>query len=162
MRGVKGYHRFLDSFTYVFIYLLILCVCVCVLDTYPLRPCCEGINGGLCGSVNSNGAPLYTVCPLPQKALFWDRFHPTNSGWKTISRILFNRSWSGWTRCEGVVRNNNVLIETWVACTIIPIHSKSGLVCELTLRVNRHSNGQESPLCILAFSMGHRIIFYDT
>ena len=25
--------------------------------------------------------------------------------------------------------------------------TQSGLVCEFTLRVNRHSNGQESPLC---------------
>ena len=30
---------------------------------------------------------------------------------------------------------------------MLRIKLKSGLVCELTLRVNRHSNGQESPLC---------------
>ena len=45
---------------------------------------------------------------------------------------------------------------------MLRIKLKHGLVCELTLRVNRHSNGQESPLCILAFTMSHRIIFYDT
>ena len=37
-----------------------------------------------------------------------------------------------------------------------------GLVCEHTLRVNRDSNGQESPLCLVALSMSHRVIFYDT
>ena len=29
---------------------------------------------------------------------------------------------------------------------VLRIKLKCGLVCELTLRVNRHSNGQESPL----------------
>ena len=30
--------------------------------------------------------------------------------------------------------------------SVLRIKLKCGLVCELTLRVNRHSNGQESPL----------------
>ena len=37
-----------------------------------------------------------------------------------------------------------------------------GLVCENTLRVSGHSNGQESPLSFVALTMSHRIIFYDT
>ena len=36
---------------------------------------------------------------------------------------------------------------------VLRIKLKCGLVCELTLRVNRHSNGQESPLC-------HHYVFY--
>ena len=30
---------------------------------------------------------------------------------------------------------------------VVESQAQLGLVCELTLRVNRHSNGQESPLC---------------
>ena len=49
---------------------------------------------------------------------------------------------------------------------VLRIKLKCGLVCELTLRVNRPLQRSrvtiKSPLCILAFSMGHRIIFYDT
>ena len=37
-----------------------------------------------------------------------------------------------------------------------------GLLCEHTLRVNGHSNGQESPLSFVALTMSHRIILYDT
>ena len=69
-----------------------MCVCVCVktmIDMRSLRPCCEGINGSLCGSVDSNGAPLYTVCPSPETALFWDRSHPSDSAWEMISSMLF-------------------------------------------------------------------------
>ena len=35
----------------------------------------------------------------------------------------------------------------WSSNQLLRIKLKCGLVCELTLRVNRYSNGQESPLC---------------
>ena len=45
---------------------------------------------------------------------------------------------------------------------IVENQAQLGLVCEHTLRVNGHSNGQESPISFLALTMSHRIIFYDT
>ena len=71
---------------------------------YPLRPCCQGINGGFCGSVDSDGAPLYTVCSSPKKTLFWDSVHPSNSGWKKISQTLFNWGWASYTYWKNVWR----------------------------------------------------------
>ena len=52
---------------------------------FPLSPCCQGINGALCGAIDNNGALLYKVCPSPQRSLFWDLSHPTDNGWARIS-----------------------------------------------------------------------------
>ena len=45
---------------------------------------------------------------------------------------------------------------------LVENQAQLGLVCEHSLRVNRHCNGQESPLCFVELSMSHGIIFYDT
>lgn len=55
----------------------------------PLRPCCDGVGEASCGDVDKNGVPLYTLCPFSNGTLFWDDLHPTNAGWKAISRALF-------------------------------------------------------------------------
>ena len=48
---------------------------------------------------------------------------------------------------EGNGANGRVAREGDEELTGVENHAQLGLVCELTLRVNRHSNGQESPLC---------------
>lgn len=55
-----------------------------------LRPCCNGIGEGSCGDVDKHGRLLYTLCSSPSETLFWDRSHPTNAGWKAISKALFS------------------------------------------------------------------------
>ncbi|KAK6147169.1 hypothetical protein DH2020_018081 [Rehmannia glutinosa] len=55
----------------------------------PLKPCCMGINSGYsCGSVDNNGAKLYTVCNDPKSAFFWDGSHPTEAGWRAVYTTL--------------------------------------------------------------------------
>ena len=40
--------------------------------------------------------------------------------------------------------------------------AQPSLVCEHTLKVYEHSNGQKLSLPFVALTMSHRIIFYDT
>ncbi|KAI3844765.1 hypothetical protein MKX03_003409 [Papaver bracteatum] len=49
-----------------------------------LKPCCRG----LCGIVVGNGVKLYTLCENPTDKIFWDAFHPSQSGWKAIFSAL--------------------------------------------------------------------------
>ncbi|KAI3924834.1 hypothetical protein MKW98_031085 [Papaver atlanticum] len=54
-----------------------------------LKPCCTPTaRNALCGSVDANGVKLYTLCANPNDNLFWDLYHPTQSGWQTISSAL--------------------------------------------------------------------------
>ncbi|KAG6430571.1 hypothetical protein SASPL_108641 [Salvia splendens] len=50
----------------------------------PLKPCCIGTDGYVCGSVDEKGAKMYTVCSDPKSAFFWDMSHPTEAGWHAI------------------------------------------------------------------------------
>ncbi|KAL2529464.1 GDSL esterase/lipase [Forsythia ovata] len=55
----------------------------------PLKPCCMGVsNGYFCGSVDENGAKMYTVCNDPKSAFFWDASHPTEAGWHAVYSAL--------------------------------------------------------------------------
>ncbi|KAL2505628.1 GDSL esterase/lipase [Abeliophyllum distichum] len=55
----------------------------------PLKPCCMGVsNGFFCGSVDENGAKMYTVCNDPKSAFFWDASHPTEAGWHAVYSAL--------------------------------------------------------------------------
>ncbi|XP_068659671.1 GDSL esterase/lipase At5g03610-like [Aristolochia californica] len=54
-----------------------------------LKPCCAGIRPGTtCGSVDSSGAKLYTICDDPKSTFFWDGVHPSQGGWSAISSYL--------------------------------------------------------------------------
>jgi hypothetical protein len=60
-----------------------------------LTPCCTGLqNGRLCGDVDSQNNPQYTVCDPSQqgKYFFWDEFHPTEAGWKSIFSLFLDDS----------------------------------------------------------------------
>ena len=49
-----------------------------------------------------------------------------------------------------IYRLNNYIISYYRNLeyySVVENQAQLGLVCKLTLRVNRHSNGQESPLC---------------
>ncbi|RWR83439.1 GDSL esterase/lipase [Cinnamomum micranthum f. kanehirae] len=55
----------------------------------PLKPCCMPISSKYqCGSLNSNGTKMYTVCKNPKSAFFWDQVHPTQMGWTAVSSSL--------------------------------------------------------------------------
>ncbi|VFQ74210.1 unnamed protein product [Cuscuta campestris] len=55
----------------------------------PLKPCCMGTSDEhYCGSVDENGAKLYTVCSDPNAAFFWDGAHPTQAGWASVYSSL--------------------------------------------------------------------------
>ncbi|CAN6438794.1 unnamed protein product [Victoria cruziana] len=55
----------------------------------PLVSCCVGLNSNSsCGSVDAAGKPLYSVCPSPSSAFFWDVTHPTQAGWSAIVRYF--------------------------------------------------------------------------
>ncbi|XP_047331679.1 GDSL esterase/lipase At5g03610-like [Impatiens glandulifera] len=54
----------------------------------PLKPCCMGIKDGSCGTVNSSGEKMYTVCEKPQNSIFWDTVHPTQAGWRAVYLTL--------------------------------------------------------------------------
>ncbi|EPS58551.1 hypothetical protein M569_16262, partial [Genlisea aurea] len=57
----------------------------------PLTPCCIGIgSGNSCGTVAENGTELYAVCEDPSASFFWDNYHPTESGWKTVFGLVKN------------------------------------------------------------------------
>lgn len=57
----------------------------------PLRPCCEGANGGdRCGGTDENGAPKYTVCKDPSSKFYWDSVHPSQAGWAAVVSSLGN------------------------------------------------------------------------
>ncbi|KAI3894042.1 hypothetical protein MKW92_026060 [Papaver armeniacum] len=54
-----------------------------------LKPCCTPTaKKAVCGSVDANGVKLYTLCENPNDSLFWDLYHPTQSGWQEISTAL--------------------------------------------------------------------------
>ena len=50
-----------------------------------LKPCCLGV----CGGVDSQGKPMFTVCEDPAKQLFWDAIHPSQAGWIAVTKNLF-------------------------------------------------------------------------
>ncbi|CAN6438814.1 unnamed protein product [Victoria cruziana] len=55
----------------------------------PFEPCCVGLNSSSsCGSVDAEGKPLYSVCPSPSSAFFWDMTHPTQAGWSAMVRYF--------------------------------------------------------------------------
>ncbi|KAL6989379.1 hypothetical protein U1Q18_015129, partial [Sarracenia purpurea var. burkii] len=54
-----------------------------------LRPCCMGVgNGNTCGSMDDNGAAMYSVCKDPNSSFFWDLVHPSQHGWDEVYSIL--------------------------------------------------------------------------
>ncbi|KAI5069892.1 hypothetical protein GOP47_0014235 [Adiantum capillus-veneris] len=53
------------------------------------KSCCKAKQNGGCGLVNAKGKPWYSVCSKPNKAFYWDTVHPTDSGWESVSKILF-------------------------------------------------------------------------
>lgn len=54
-----------------------------------LKPCFIATSAEyLCGSVDANGVKLYTLCENPNDSLFWDLYHPTQSGWQEIFTSL--------------------------------------------------------------------------
>eukprot|EP00250_Pteridium_aquilinum_P011701 c20251_g1_i3 orf=379-1155(+) len=60
--------------------------------TFPLEPCCEGIGGKACGTVDEDNNPQYKVCSNRDQHLFWDGVHFTYAGWKAVSSKLFPSS----------------------------------------------------------------------
>ncbi|XP_010097639.2 GDSL esterase/lipase At5g03610, partial [Morus notabilis] len=55
----------------------------------PLKPCCVGTSAEYsCGSVDENGAKMYSICEDPQSAFFWDNVHPTQQGWEAVNSAL--------------------------------------------------------------------------
>lgn len=54
-----------------------------------LEPCCTStVRNAMCGSVDANGVKQYTLCDNPNDVLFWDIYHPTESGWQAISSAM--------------------------------------------------------------------------
>ena len=63
------------------------------------QSCCEAIGStGNCAAISGNGQPLYTLCSSPRKHFFWDMVHPSDHGWKLVSKILFKK----WKQIRGV------------------------------------------------------------
>ncbi|KAI6674120.1 hypothetical protein NL676_002026 [Syzygium grande] len=55
----------------------------------PLTACCMGVSSEYsCGSVDTNGTKMYTVCEDPTAFFFWDMVHPTQAGWKAVYSTL--------------------------------------------------------------------------
>ncbi|XP_010486571.1 PREDICTED: GDSL esterase/lipase At3g09930-like [Camelina sativa] len=55
----------------------------------PLEPCCVGIDSNHdCSNVDEKGEKKYTVCEDPKGAFFWDIFHPTEEGWRSVYSVL--------------------------------------------------------------------------
>ncbi|KAK4835843.1 hypothetical protein QYF36_015213 [Acer negundo] len=54
----------------------------------PLEPCCVGLDGYSCGSVDVKGVKKYSVCKNPELSFFWDNVHPTQSAWHAVSSSL--------------------------------------------------------------------------
>ncbi|XP_054822408.1 GDSL esterase/lipase At5g03610-like isoform X2 [Prosopis cineraria] len=54
----------------------------------PLEPCCVGVNGGECGSVDKKGEKQYKVCEKAEESIFWDNVHPSQNGWLAVSTAL--------------------------------------------------------------------------
>ncbi|KAK3228470.1 hypothetical protein Dsin_000351 [Dipteronia sinensis] len=54
----------------------------------PLEPCCVGLDGNSCGSVDDKGVRKYSVCKNPELSFFWDDVHPTQSAWHAVSSSL--------------------------------------------------------------------------
>ncbi|KAK1572576.1 hypothetical protein Q3G72_034820 [Acer saccharum] len=54
----------------------------------PLEPCCVGLDGNSCGSVDAKGVKKYSVCKNPELSFFWDDVHPTQSAWLAVSSSL--------------------------------------------------------------------------
>ena len=57
-----------------------------------LTPCCRGKNSTtlysfVCGSKDSEGQPLYTLCQNASKAVLFDAIHPTQAGSKALVNI---------------------------------------------------------------------------
>ncbi|KAG0583021.1 hypothetical protein KC19_3G102800 [Ceratodon purpureus] len=66
----------------------------------PLTPCCHGSNNYnlysyVCGQVDAEGKPIYTVCKDPNKAVLFDVIHPTQAASKTMVDLY--ASVSGYT-----------------------------------------------------------------
>ncbi|KAH7302031.1 hypothetical protein KP509_23G053100 [Ceratopteris richardii] len=57
---------------------------------YQWKSCCQQKENGQCGAVDAKGNALYSVCPDPNEAFFWDTVHPTDSGWNSVAKILFS------------------------------------------------------------------------
>ncbi|CAH8339335.1 unnamed protein product [Eruca vesicaria subsp. sativa] len=55
----------------------------------PLKPCCVGITSNdSCSNVDEKGEKKYTVCEDPKTSFFWDVFHPTEEGWRSVYSVL--------------------------------------------------------------------------
>ncbi|KAF8085930.1 hypothetical protein N665_0642s0026 [Sinapis alba] len=55
----------------------------------PLKPCCVGITSNdACSNVDEKGEKRYTVCEDPKTSFFWDVFHPTEEGWRSVYSVL--------------------------------------------------------------------------
>lgn len=56
-------------------------------DISPLKPCCVAQSGTLCGDLDSDNRPRYTLCSVTSKPFFWDENHPTEAGWKKVFNL---------------------------------------------------------------------------
>ncbi|ESQ49074.1 hypothetical protein EUTSA_v10022090mg, partial [Eutrema salsugineum] len=55
----------------------------------PLKPCCVGVTSNYtCSNVDKNGVRKYTICQDPKTSFFWDVFHPTEEGWRSVYSLL--------------------------------------------------------------------------
>ena len=55
----------------------------------PLKPCCVGITSNdSCSNVDKKGEKKYTICKDPKTSFFWDVFHPTEEGWRSVYSVL--------------------------------------------------------------------------
>eukprot|EP00245_Coleochaete_scutata_P007073 TRINITY_DN2209_c0_g1_i2.p1 TRINITY_DN2209_c0_g1~~TRINITY_DN2209_c0_g1_i2.p1 ORF type:complete len:422 (+),score=42.54 TRINITY_DN2209_c0_g1_i2:93-1268(+) len=69
--------------------------CFGVAPSTALKSCCFGLVSNElgqfgCGAYNlTTFQPLFTVCPSPATAFFWDGVHPSNAAWKAISSLIF-------------------------------------------------------------------------
>ncbi|AEE74837.1 unnamed protein product [Arabidopsis thaliana] len=55
----------------------------------PLKPCCVGVNSSYdCSNVDEKGEKKYIICEDPKAAFFWDIFHPSEEGWRSVYSVL--------------------------------------------------------------------------
>ncbi|CAA7060020.1 unnamed protein product [Microthlaspi erraticum] len=55
----------------------------------PMKPCCVGVTSNYsCSNVDEKGEKKYTVCENPKASFFWDIFHPTDEGWRSVYSVL--------------------------------------------------------------------------
>ena len=93
---------------------------------------------GICILALLRGMPLH----IPKHSAKKDKLSSvTNLDWVFHNSLLYHQP------LHSTRRLLSLFFYIKPPFSLLRIKLKRGLVCELTLRVNRHSNSQESPLC---------------